>query len=162
MAEYRIEIAGWLPASLSVLGHSHWRVRQRVKAKDAAAIGRAHALIRPEIPVVRVPVALARDRKMFGRPARMPEDPQPIRRRVRLEVTLAKGVRSRDYDQFYKSVLDGLKHWGLIFDDSPKWCEPILPFPYFRGDENRTVIILEDIPPLKVMKRTRAKASVPR
>jgi Holliday junction resolvase RusA-like endonuclease len=72
-------------------------------------------------------------------------------RRVRLEVTFPKGRIRPDPDAFAKALLDGLKHWKLIVDDSYEHVEYAPPV-YWLGDRLRTEIHLEDIEP-KVVRR---------
>ena len=141
---YRVTIDSWMPTSLNAIGVNCWQKNARLKKEDAEVIARA--FYSSGVRFARVPASVAKARKRVKLIGRQPGDPAPVRRRVMLEVTLAKGVRARDQDNLGKSLLDGLKRCGYLYDDSPKWCELILPFLYVRGDRTSTTIILEDLP----------------
>lgn len=149
---YRVTIPGFVPTSLNKLSAgTHWGTRTRIKARDARTIDRACALAR--VPRVGVSAAERKTRKALKLPAKLPTDPAPVRRRVSLEITWAKGQRSYDEDNCLKALLDSLKKGGYLFDDSKRWCEPVLPLTYYRSANEycETVVILEDLAPLPQM-----------
>lgn len=66
------------------------------------------------------------------------------KRRVSVFVTLMKGQRRPDVDAYWKCLLDSLVACGLLWDDSPKWCE-LGTVTYERGETRKTRITLEDL-----------------
>jgi Holliday junction resolvase RusA-like endonuclease len=74
-------------------------------------------------------------------------DPKrPLKRRVHMHLIYGKGERRVDNDNVWKSVLDALKHAGVIFNDSPTWCSHSEVTDERReGIACATVIIIEDI-----------------
>jgi len=69
------------------------------------------------------------------------------RRRVTIEITFGKGVRSGDPDAYFKSTLDALVHAGLLVGDTIRGVEIATPV-FRRGEKSLTVIRLEDVPEL--------------
>ncbi len=68
------------------------------------------------------------------------------KRRVSLRLLMAKGKRCPDRDAYWKSLLDGLVHAGMLVDDNPKHCE--LGGVEFERSNNAsfgTMITLEDV-----------------
>jgi hypothetical protein len=67
------------------------------------------------------------------------------KRRVSLHVTLGKGMREFDYDAPWKSLLDAMKHAGLVVDDSCEYIEQG-PVTFSRDWKNwGTMITLQDL-----------------
>lgn len=67
-----------------------------------------------------------------------------VKKLVTLYIVLAKGKRACDPDSQWKSLLDGLVKAGVLFNDSPQWCQISGPV-YLRGPQNETFIVLEDL-----------------
>lgn len=155
MPEHRVTIPNWLPTSLNAIGVNCWQKKARLKKQDATQIAAHFALAR--VPRVRLAAWEAKHRRYLGIAPKQHGDPAPVRRRVRLEITLGKGVRARDQDNVIKALLDGLKQSGYLYDDSPKWCEVCLPFRYERGERTATTIILEDLEPYVMAKAGKDK-----
>jgi hypothetical protein len=116
MAVYRFSIEDWHPATVNQLLGCHWGKRTKIKRGDRELI--AH----------------------YSRG--LPKASSP--RRVRLTIVLQKGQRAADSDAWWKSLLDGLKHCGMLVDDNRQYA--ILEQPeFYRGTRKSTIIELEDI-----------------
>lgn len=143
--EWRVEVPGWLPASLNQLVGNRYKA-MRLKQKDSRAIldaCRIHG-----VPPVGLTKEEKKERRALGIVGRVPGDPVPRKRHVRLEVKLAKGARAFDEDNFWKSLLDGCKHAGMIFDDNRQWCSHDSEITFTRGvdrwDRGTVIILSED------------------
>lgn len=113
-----ITIPNWHPASANRWSGSHWAVRSRVKRAD---------------------------REMVAHYARSSQAPTATgKRRVRLKIVLGPRQRGCDPDNYWKSLLDALKHAGMIVDDSRNWVETP-PVEFTRGTQRATIIELTDI-----------------
>lgn len=66
------------------------------------------------------------------------------KRRVSLAIVLGPRQRGGDPDCWWKSTLDGLKHAGMILDDSKERVE-LGSVTYERGSQKATRITLEDL-----------------
>lgn len=111
-------VEGWIPATLNELlrkGRWAWTL----KKKDRAIIA--------------------------DRAARVGIPPATSKRRVTLTIRLEPRKHAGDCDAYFKSLLDGLKHAGLIWDDTPRWCE-LTPVQFSRGQVKATTVVLEDVP----------------
>jgi hypothetical protein len=93
-----VRITGWHPTRLNVLLASHWAKAARLKAADALVVRAA---------------CLGADVSRAD-----------ARRRISLEIGLAKGQRGGDPDCYWKSLLDALVNCGALVDDSREWCDP--------------------------------------
>lgn len=114
-ARFIIRIPNWHPAPVNRLYSGHWAKRKRLKEKDADIV--AHYA--------------------------QPWPKATSKRRVKVAIVLGPRQRACDSDAYFKSLLDALKHAGMIVDDSPKWVE-LAPVEFTRGDR-ATEIWLEDI-----------------
>jgi hypothetical protein len=117
-AVHRLEIPRWHPARLNEL-LGDWRRAARRKKADRRLVAGYFAL--SGIPRAR------------------------CRRRVRLVVTLGPRQRGGDPDCYWKSTLDALCRCGALVDDNRQGVE-LGPVEFERGEEMRTVIVLEDMP----------------
>lgn len=116
----RLIIPDWHPARLNQWDGQHWAKRAKLKKADREFIAvYAH---QQEIPKA------------------------ASKRRVSLVLTLGKRQRGGDPDSYWKSVLDGLVHSGLLVDDSKEWVE-LGTVDYARGlhGVRQTEIVLEDL-----------------
>lgn len=142
---HRIELPGWAPTSLNKLVGNRWKAA-RLKKTDAKAIAKACTLCR--VPPVALSAAEKKARKKLGIEGRLPGDPTPIKRHVRLEIKLGKGERAADEDNYWKGLMDGLKHAGMLFEDSRVWASHDANITFSRGEnkwDRGTVIVLEDV-----------------
>lgn len=115
---YKVTIPDWHPPLLNQLLRQHWGKRHRTKK---AAYEIVHCYCR----MAAVPVATCK-------------------RRVSLVITLSpKQRRPPDPDGFWKVLLDALVECGRLCDDGPKHCE-CGTVEYNRGDQQETVIVIED------------------
>ena len=95
MTIYTLEIPRWRPALLNELMRS---VKDKIRLKK-------------------------RDREMIWGSALEQKIPKATgKRRVSLHVTLGKGMREFDYDAPWKSLLDAMKHAGLLVDDPSRYA----------------------------------------
>lgn len=116
MATHVLTIDGWHPTSLNRMLGYHWTRRRKLKAFDRDVIA---------LEALRLPRATGK-------------------RRVSIHLTLAPRQRGYDPDNLLKGLLDGLKHAGMLVDDSRTWCE-LGPVTFGRGVRKATTITLEDI-----------------
>lgn len=107
----------WHPTRLNQLLGCHWRAAKLKKA-DRYAI-RVYAMI-ADVP------------KATGK------------RRVTLTIGLGPKQRAGDPDAYWKSLLDAMKHAGLLVDDNRQHCE-LAPVVFERWPTKGTVITLEDL-----------------
>lgn len=121
---HEITIPNWRPATVNqIYGNGpRWWQGAKLKKRDRQVVA---AFLPPEARV----------------------DPsRPVKRRVRLVLTFAKGERRPDKDNVWKSVLDALRHAGGIWNDSPDWCGYSEPEMVRTSDgTSGTIVILEDI-----------------
>lgn len=146
-SEWRVEIPGFLPTSLNRLIGNRYRAA-RLKKTDAKAIAKACLLAR--VPPVALSTGEKKARKALEIVGRMGGDPEPAKRHVSLEIKLGKGERASDPDNLWKGLLDGLKHAGMLFDDSRFWCSHDAEIKFSRGEnkwDRGTVIILREDQP---------------
>lgn len=111
-----IEIPNYIPAALNQYVGKHWAVMAKLKKHDKFIIG-------------------VYCRKL---------EKASKKRRVDCHYVLAKGMKARDPDSYWKSVFDALVHAGMLVDDSPKWVE-LGNVEYSRGIVKKTIIALTDI-----------------
>ena len=119
-ARHETKVDHWHPATYNEMhGRTvHWGRKARLKKRDREVVGTLYA----KLP------------KATGR------------RRVSLVVVMAKGKRCPDKDAYWKSLLDALKHHGMLVDDNPKHCEPgTVTFDRSNDTYFGTRIILEDV-----------------
>lgn len=111
-------IPNWHPASVNQLLKVHWRRRKSLKDVDVQMVG------------------------VYARQERVPR--AAGKRKIRVIITLGRGQRACDPDNYMKCLLDALKRSGLIKDDNRQWleCEPM---EFNRANEKATTIILEDM-----------------
>jgi Holliday junction resolvase RusA-like endonuclease len=119
-AMHKLKIDGWIPTSANRWAGHHWTVKHRYKKADREIIA----------------VYAARD----GIPR------ATGRRRVDLVVVLAKGQRTPDADNLWKSTLDGLVACGLLTDDNSRGVE-LGTVRFLRGEKRATRIDLHDLQP---------------
>ncbi len=126
---YRIKIPDWRPAMLNEYTDKSWYVRSKIKGVDRELV---------------VTYALA---------AAIP--PPVERRKVSLRIVLGKRQQTGDVDAHWKSLLDALKHAGVIKDDSRKWAtfDPEIDFVRSHDGSCSTTIILEDVEPAAKIRR---------
>lgn len=67
-----------------------------------------------------------------------------LKRRVTVHIHIKGRGRTPDPDAYFKSLLDALVFNEMLVDDGSKWVE-LAPVLFFRGNEKKTVIILEDM-----------------
>lgn len=142
--EWRVVVDGWLPTSLNKLIGNRY-ASARLKKTDARAIAKACLLQR--VPPVALSTGEKKARKALGIVTRMGGDPEPRKRHVSLEIKLGKGERASDPDNLWKALLDGLKHAGMLFDDSRFWCSHDADITFSRGEnkwDRGTVIVLRE------------------
>jgi Holliday junction resolvase RusA-like endonuclease len=114
---YRLDIPGWIPASVNQLLAS---VQARIRLKKL-------------------------DRHMVCVYARLAGIPAAIgQRRLSATFAFAKGQRRCDADNLLKSLLDACVHAGLLKDDGPAWCE-LGVVQCVHGEYRGTTITVEDI-----------------
>ena len=118
MATHVLTIPRWHPTKLNQLIGCHWGRASRLKKADRQMVA------------------------VYAKRACIP--PATGKRQVMLHLTLALRQRAGDVDAYHKSLLDSLKHTGLIVDDNRQWCE-IAPATFDRGKERATRIILVDL-----------------
>jgi hypothetical protein len=112
-----LTIDGWHPSTLNRLLGCHWGKRSRLKRSD---------------------------REMIGWSARLAGTPPATGRRcVSLLLTLAPRQRAGDPDAYWKSILDGLVHAGLLLDDNRQNVE-LGAVVFGRGKTRATTIRLVD------------------
>lgn len=117
MTVHRLTIPGWIPVRLnSLLGNR--RKAARLKKHDKAMIA------------------------VYARLQSVPK--ASGKRRVTIDITFGKGVRSGDPDAYFKSTLDALVHAGLLQKDTRRGVEITDPI-FRRGPKSTTTIILEDL-----------------
>jgi Holliday junction resolvase RusA-like endonuclease len=117
---HKLKIDGWTPMSANRWQGYHWSKKHRYKKADREIIA-GHAL------ASRVPRASGR-------------------RRVDLIVVLARGQRTPDADNLWKTTLDGLVACGLLRDDGPRFCD-LGTIKFERAQQRRTEIVLQDLQP---------------
>lgn len=70
------------------------------------------------------------------------------KRRVSMEITMGKGMREYDFDNSWKSLLDGLVKAGMLVDDRNAYCQ-LGTITHIRDsskwNEWGTTVILEDV-----------------
>ncbi len=120
MATHSLTIPRWHPAPKNQLLKVHWRIAHRRKKSDREIVA-GEALAQG--------IAKAKGR-----------------RRVHLCIVLGPRQRGCDVDAYHASLLDAMKHAGLIVDDSPRWCE-ITPVTFARGVPHSTIVTFEDLEP---------------
>lgn len=115
----RLQIDRWHPATVNQLLKNRWE-GARLKKRDKKIIAETCMVLKPP--------------KATGK------------RRVHLTIVLKSRQRGADVDAQFKSLLDALKHAGLLVDDNSKYAE-LAPVEYLRGDSFKwgTLILLEDI-----------------
>jgi Holliday junction resolvase RusA-like endonuclease len=117
---HRIEIPNWRPAAKNQLINCHWRTKCKLKKID---------------------------REMVAGYAKQAGTPNALdKRRVSLEITLTSRQKKADPDAYWLSLLDALVKSRLLIDDKDQFCE-MGTVTYTRGEEAKTVIILEDVEP---------------
>jgi hypothetical protein len=123
--EHTVRIPGWHPTRLNKLLNSHWATAGKMKKCDRGII----KYYCREIP------------KAKGK------------RLVRFTIVLKKKQRAADPDAYFKSLLDGLVHAGMLKDDNRQWCEIEQPKYARSGSEivSATIITLIDIKEIKPM-----------
>jgi Holliday junction resolvase RusA-like endonuclease len=85
------------------------------------------------------------DREMVAIAALASGIPKAIgKRRIELEVILGPRQRGCDPDSYWKSLLDSLKHAGMIVDDSKNYVV-LEPVKYIRGKTAQMRVYLSDI-----------------
>lgn len=112
-----IEIPDWRPARINEFVHKHWAVGHRKKKADRDMLA------------------------MYSRGKPKPE----WARQVDMEITLKGKQQEADPDSYWKSLLDGLVHAGMLIDDRGMFCR-LGQVTYKRGDATHTTIILTDLP----------------
>lgn len=112
-----LTIHGWLPTRLNQL-IGHRRKAGALKKRDRIVISNA---------------ARFQGIEMASGP-----------RKVGIELTFGKGDRSGDPDAYYKSLLDGLVHAGLLTGDTYRRVQFTQPV-FKRASKRKTVITLEDV-----------------
>jgi len=143
--EWRVEVPGWVPTSLNELVGNHAKAG-RLKKRDARTI--AAACVLAGVPRVGLDAHERAHRKALAIVGPQPGDPTPRRRHVRLEVRLAKGERALDEDNYFKSLMDGLKRAGMLFEDSRQWATHDSTIAFTRGRDTwdrGCVIVLRDL-----------------
>lgn len=141
---WRVEVPGYTPTSLNRL-MGHWRMAHDLKMRDARLIEQACSLA--GVPRVGLTKGERKARRAANIKGRLPQDPEPRKRHVRLEITLGKGQRTPDEDNLFKALLDGLKSAGMLFEDSRNWCSHDSAIAFHRGktkDDRMTVVHLEE------------------
>lgn len=113
-----IHIPNWHPISVNQLLSVHWRRRKSIKDVDLQMIA------------------------AYARQERTPK--AKGKRKLKAVITLGKGQRACDPDNYTKSLYDNLKRAGMIKDDNRQWLETE-PMEFNRATEKATTIILEDI-----------------
>lgn len=113
---WTVKVPGWRPMAVNEMLGPNKFVRSRGKKKDRDVV----ALAFKDVP------------KATGK------------RRVSLLVTLGPRQRGHDIDAYWKSLLDAIKHAGIIKDDRKEWCE-IMPVRFDRGPATATTITVEDV-----------------
>lgn len=116
MPTHKLTIPDWHPSRLNQWDGRHWSKRAKLKRMDRDFIA------------------------YYARQQNIPS--ANGKRRVSLSLTLGKGQRGGDPDSYWKSLLDGLVHAGLLIDDSKEKVE-LGPVAYSRGNR-ATEITLED------------------
>jgi hypothetical protein len=145
MDEWRVQIPGWVPVSLNQLIGNHAKAA-RLKQRDARVIAQACAIHR--VPPVGLDASEKAHRKALDIVGRQPGDPTPIRRHVRLEIKLGKGERACDEDNYFKSLMDGLKRSGMLFEDNRQWATHDSRILFSRGGDSwdrGAVIVLRNL-----------------
>lgn len=142
---WRVEVPGWVPRSLNqLLGNRHRAAR--LKAKDARTI--AHACAIHGVPPVGLAADEKKDRKALNVSLHLPGDPTPVPRLIGLEVRLAKAERAHDEDNYFKSLMDGLKGCGMLFEDNRQWARHDSTILFTRGTDQfdrGAVIVISDL-----------------
>jgi hypothetical protein len=117
-AKFQLVIPDWRPALLNTLLGCHRWKRGRLKKCDRQLIG------------------------FYARLAGVPK--AEGKHRVSLLLTLGPRQRAGDPDAYWKSVLDGLVHAGLLADDNRQGVE-LGRVAFDRGARMETTIVLEDV-----------------
>lgn len=119
MATHRIEIPNWHPTKLNDMIGVHRNTKHALRKADDQMIA-AYAM-RDHVPMA------------------------AGKRRVSLEITITPRQRA-DEDCFWKSTLDALVNCQRLQGDDPARCQ-VGTCTIVKGDERKTVIILEDAGP---------------
>ena len=149
--KWTISIPGWHPSSLNRLLRCRWEAHRR-KKEDRRTV--SLYLLRAGVQPVAPPRSVVRQARRAGIEL-IWDQLQPRRRRLAVEVLLARGERDSlgryqrlgmqyDPDNLIKSLLDALSEGGWIVDDSPDWLESSLPVQR-RADQPGTILTLEDL-----------------
>jgi Holliday junction resolvase RusA-like endonuclease len=86
-----------------------------------------------------------RDRQLLAAIAAQAGTPKAAgKRRVGLRIVLGPKQRAGDADAYWKSLLDAMKHCGLILDDNRQNVE-LEPVRFDRDEKPRTEIVLTDL-----------------
>lgn len=117
--KHEIFIPNWRPASLNMLMTGKLKNRINLKKSDRQKIAQYCS----DLPK------------------------QTHKRRISQHIVLGKGMREYDYDNAWKSLLDGLVKCGALVDDRALYVESGA-LTYERGSQWGTTIIIEDIAPL--------------
>lgn len=116
---HRIEIHSWRPyRDNQIAGGIHWAVRNERKNSDKT-------MVAWHVKAQDVPPALGK-------------------RRVSLEITLTGRQKEADPLAYAKSLLDSLVACRMLVDDNSQFVEWVPPV-YTKGEELKTVIVLEDL-----------------
>lgn len=115
---YTIHIPNWRPHSTNQLTGVHWATKHRRKKRDREVV--AIAAIQSGVP------------RATGK------------RSVKLLVTLGKGKKGLDADNYWKSCLDALVECGQLLDDRKETAE-LLGVEFERGEGDAVTVILEDL-----------------
>jgi Holliday junction resolvase RusA-like endonuclease len=111
-------IPNWHPVSVNKLINSHHMVAHKLKKNDLSIVW-THA--------IKQGISMATGKRILD-----------------LVITLGKGQRALDPDNYYKSLNDALKLSGLIIDDNRQHLE-IGSILFNRAERKQTTIILMDI-----------------
>ncbi len=115
---WKLVIPNWIPVALNRYVGRHWSAGHKLKKVDRQIIMGYTLLNR------------------FPQATGMME--------VSMVITLQGRDKERDPDSMWKSVLDALKHAGLLVDDSRRWCR-LGDVSFQRGDVRSTTIILTEL-----------------
>lgn len=115
---WTMHIPGWRPASVNQLLQRHWALAAKLKKNDQEVVSRA-------VMAYGVPRASGK-------------------RKVSILILIPKGLRTKDPDAYYKSLLDALVRSGALRDDTRNYVEISQPR-FGKGEILETFITLEDV-----------------